>query len=658
MAKSLDLFHAARHAELMKQLREWDDAYHKNDAPLVDDATYDDAKRAAIALENEYPELAADADSVARRVGGGLKSGFNQFAHSIPMLSISDVFDESELNNWVAGVGDQEFFIEPKVDGLAFSARYENGVLVRALTRGNGALGEDITENIKTISDIPQELPQAGGGLEIRGEVYMPREVFLRLNENGENFANPRNAAAGSLRQLNPEITRARGLGAFAYTYGAADETHWKSQSEFFDFIEKLGFRTTRKWCALARNAAEIQRHYEYINSIRSEIPFDIDGLVIKVNNIAAQSKLGATAHSPRWEIAYKFPAARAITKLNDIVIQVGRTGVLTPVAELEPINIGGVVVSRATLHNADFIEKNDFRIGDAVLVQRAGDVIPQLISVAVRGGGDKYVFPAICPVCGSAVVQESGLVARRCVNSLSCPAQISASLRHFVSRHGFDIEGLGPRQLEFFLGSGWIKTPSDIFAQIKNHKSEIINADGFGQKSFDNLTAAIDARRAVDFHRFLYAIGIPEIGSATAKILAREFINLDALRAADSARLQKLDGIGEVIASEIVSFFADERNKQAIDDLLSEIEIINHKSEIINQTVSGKKIVITGTLSRPREEIKEILESMGAKVQTSVSVKTDILIAGENGGSKLANAEKFSVEIWNEEKLQEAIGG
>ncbi|MDR1361315.1 MAG: NAD-dependent DNA ligase LigA, partial [Rickettsiales bacterium] len=414
MPSKADLFITAEHADLIKKLRQWEIAYHQNDAPLVDDATYDAARVRARELEKEFPELSGDADAV----GASVSRKFKSYPHSVPMQSISDVFSESEVADWLERVkegqkdkwtGGQEqgevsfcpsdhlslFFIEPKVDGLSFSARYEDGVLKLALTRGNGVNGEDITENIKTIADIPQKIP-ASGIVEIRGEVYMAREDFFALNENNPKpFANPRNAAAGSLRQLNPEITASRRLRAFAYTYGQVSNRDWNTQSEFFDRLEAWGFQTTRQWCALANDLDGIEKHYQHINNIRSQIPFDIDGLVIKVNDIAAQEKLGATAHSPRWEIAYKFAAARGITTLRDITIQVGRTGVLTPVAELEPINIGGTVVSRATLHNADEIARKDFRIGDRVLVQRAGDVIPQVVeSLEHRADSNAYVFP------------------------------------------------------------------------------------------------------------------------------------------------------------------------------------------------------------------------------------------------------------------------
>ncbi len=587
------------------------------------------------------------------------------------MLSISDVFTEDEVNDWIKRISSNlkpqtsSFFIEPKVDGLSFSARYENGALVRALTRGNGSVGEDITENIKTISDIPQKIPFTED-IEIRGEVYLSRADFLRLNEeattNGTKvFANPRNAAAGSLRQLDPSVTARRRLRAFAYTWGGADEKNWKTQSEFFDRVENWGFKTTRQWCAGANSLNEIQSHYNHIMEIRTEIPFDIDGLVIKINDIETQEKLGSTANSPRWEIAYKFPAARGVTTLRDITIQVGRTGVLTPVAELEPINIGGVLVSRATLHNADEIIKKDFRVGDKVIVQRAGDVIPQVVEVIEHAENSQpFEFPNVCPVCGGAVVQEADKVARRCVNSLSCPSQVAKELEHFVSRKGFDIEGLGTKQIEKFVELGWIKSPADIWRLIQLHGNQLRAMEGYGDKSVFNMDAAIRNRSNIELNRLLFALGIPEVGEATAKLLAREFGSLDSLRVATIERLQEISGIGEVMAKEIVEFFSDERTIAALDDLLKYLTIKNPPTAHSPQStaLSDKKIVLTGTLSRhTRDAAKEILESMGAKVQSSVSAKTDIVIAGADAGSKLNDAQRLGVMVWSEEDFEKATG-
>jgi DNA ligase (NAD+) len=404
----------------------------------------------------------------------------------------------------------------------------------------------------------------------------------------------------------------------------------------------------------------DIQQVYNDIMLIRPDIPFDIDGLVLKVNDIATQERMGSRANSPRWEVAYKFPAARAITELRDITIQVGRTGVLTPVAELEPINIGGVVVSRATLHNADEIARLNVRIGDKVIVQRAGDVIPQIIGVAEQNpNASEYIFPTICPICGGNVVQEAGAVARRCVNTLTCPAQRLGELEHFVSRHGFDIDGLGGRQLEIFIARGWIETPADIFTLIERHGDAIKNLDGFGDKSVYNLNQSIEKARNIDLHRFLFAIGIPDIGQVTAKILARAFGTLDAIRNAPKWKLINIDGIGEIMADQIVSFFADEHNARALDLLLAQVNVRDTeiKETKTDGVLSGKKVVLTGTLSKyTRDAAKEILEQMGATVSGSVSSKTDIVLAGADAGSKLTRAQELGITIWDESDFENAI--
>lgn len=660
MGKTPDLFTLSEHADLLKKLNAWDVAYHQNDAPIVDDATYDAAKSRILEIENEYPELAKNGFS--SHVGAAVSAKFKSYPHVVPMLSISDVFNEDEVYDWFKKLTSKDLFIEVKVDGLSFSARYENGVLVRGLTRGSGTMGEDITANLRTIPDIPQKLsgnfPEV---IEVRGEVYMSRADFIALNEiSNKKFANPRNAAAGSLRQLNPEITAARKLSAFGYTWGDLSERTWDTQEEYFEKLESWGFKTTRAWARRVGSVAAVQEFYNEIMLKRDEIPFDIDGLVIKVNSVATQEKMGARANSPRWEIAYKFPAARGITKLNNITIQVGRTGVLTPVAELEPINIGGVLVSRATLHNADEIARLGVHIGDKVIVQRAGDVIPQIVSVAERGEDTKaFIFPDICPVCGGAVVRESGMVAYRCVNSLSCPAQIRGELEHFVSKHAFDIEGIGTKQIELFMGKGWINSAADIFTLIEKHGSELLKMDGFGAKSVSNLKTAIDNARSIDLHRLIYAVGIPDVGEVTAKILAHKFGSLENLRDAKSWQLLQIDGIGDVMANEIVSFFKDEHSARALDNLLQYINIKNPIKVVVKDNVlKDKRVVLTGTLTKyTRDEAKEILENLGAKVQGSVSLKTDIVIAGEAAGSKLTDAQKLGITIWNEQDFDNAIG-
>ena len=658
-----DLLILAEHADLIKKLNEWDLAYHQNDAPVVDDATYDAAKRRALEIESQYPELATHGAS--SHVGAAVSEKFKSYPHSVPMLSISDVFNESEVADWFNKLADNDIFIELKVDGVSFAARYEHGRLVRGLTRGSGVAGEDITENLKTIPDIPHQLrgdfPDI---IEVRGEVYMSRTDFLALNaaatDAGDKvFANPRNAAAGSLRQLNPGVTASRRLSAFAYTYGELSARTWATQSEYFDKLESWGFKTTRTWAHRVHSMDEIQRVYDDTMMIRAGIPFDIDGLVLKVNNVDLQERMGARANSPRWEVAYKFPAARAITVLRDITVQVGRTGVLTPVAELEPINIGGVLVSRATLHNADEIVRLGVNVGDKVIVQRAGDVIPQIVGVAEDApNAAPFVFPDKCPVCGGNIVQESGQVARRCVNTLGCPAQRIGELEHFVSRKGFDIDGLGVKQLELFISRGWINNAADIFTLIARHGDDIRRLDGFGEKSVSNLNAAIERARNIDLHRFLFAIGIPEVGEVTAKILARSFGTLDAIRNAPAWKLKQTNGIGDVMADEIVSFFADAHNVRVLDELLAQVKIRESEPATPQSgPLAGKKVVLTGTLANyTRDAAREILERMGARVQSSVSAKTDIVLAGADAGSKLTRANELGITVWSESDFVDAV--
>ena len=662
MAKQADLFIRAEHADLMKKLNAWDIAYHQNDAPVVDDATYDAAKKRALEIEAEYPELAAAGAST--HVGAAPSTKFKTYPHSVPMLSISDVFDEKEVADWFNKLPNKDLFIELKVDGVSYAARYEHGILVRALTRGSGVAGEDITANIKTIADIPQKLAgEFPDVIEVRGEVYMLRDDFLALNAaavaTGDKvFANPRNAAAGSLRQLNPQVTASRKLSAFGYTYGEISNRNWATQTEYFDRLESWGFKTTRKWARRAASTGEIQSMYNDIILSRADIPFDIDGLVIKVNDIATQERMGARANSPRWEVAYKFPAARAVTTLRGITVQVGRTGVLTPVAELEPINIGGVVVSRATLHNADEIARLGVRVGDKVTVQRAGDVIPQIVGVAESApNATLFEFPQKCPVCGGEVVRTDGAVAYRCVNTLGCPAQRIGELEHFVSRPGFDIEGIGTKQLELFVERGWIENPADIFTLVERHGNEIKKMDGFGEKSVANLRAAIDGARTIELGRFLTAIGIPDVGKTTAKLLAKHFGNLDSLRTATMDDLIAIDGIGDVMAREIVSFFGNARNIMVIENLLKHITIKSVPKNTKTTELTNKKVVLTGTLAKySRDAAREILEQMGAIVTGSVSPKTDIVLAGTDAGSKLKRATELGITIWGEDDFDRAI--
>ena len=656
------MFARAEHAEIMRQLAEWDIAYHTNDAPLVDDATYDELKRRAREIEDDYPELSGVKDMVTQ---ARLLKEFRTFPHTVPMQSLDNIYNDAEISDWMTRVQTGGVFCEPKIDGVAFAAIYEGGKLVRGLTRGDGLNGEDITLNIMAIADIPAKISTDIKRLEVRGEIYMAKKDFLELNlraaeTGGKQFANPRNAAAGSLRQLDPEITRVRRLSAFAYAWGQVSDITWKTQSEFFYMLEGLGFKTTRNLSRICENQEHIAAFINDIDSVRGTLPFDIDGVVIKANDIAERERLGVIAHSPRWAVAFKFPAVQGRTILKDITVQVGRTGVLTPVAELEPINLGGVLISRASLHNADELTRKDFRIGDTVVIQRAADVIPQVISVVEHADGSRpFEFPTHCPICGGDVVQDKGVVPRRCANMLSCPAQILGGLSHFVSRKGLDIAGLGEKQLEDFVDKGWVKQPADIFALIKRHGRELIKMDGYGEKSVMNLDTAIETAKGVELWRFIYALGVPEVGETTAKLLANRFGDIDTVRAASRTELVNIAGIGDIMADEILHYFMDAGNRRVLDNLIAKLQIrrVDVRLTVTNGTLADKKLVLTGTLSRPRDVVKAQLEAAGAKVQTGVSAKTDIVIAGQNAGSKLADAVKLGITVWDETDLEKILG-
>ncbi len=680
MTETLDLFSedndiAIRYENAMKKLREWDRAYYTKDAPVVDDATYDKLKNEVLEIEKKYPDLIKQQkNSASVRVGSSIDSKFKSYPHSIPMLSLDNIMTDSDFTDFFEKVNrflgrplDTPFDIwaEYKIDGLSFSARYEDGVFVRGLTRGDGKIGEDITENLKTIRNFPLKIKtKCPAVLEVRGEVYINKSEFLEMNaeiisRGGKPFANPRNAAAGSLRQLDAKISAQRPLRIFAYTYGEVSEITWTTQEEFFDELIRRGFPVIHG-AKLCHNKTEVMDFYNYVMNTRSSIPYDIDGVVYKVNSLELQNKLGFVSRSPRWAIAHKFPPMQAITHIKDIVVQVGRTGVLTPVAVLEPVNVGGVLVQHATLHNEDEIKRKDFRIGDKVVIQRAGDVIPQVVKVLEHKPESKeFEFPKKCPICGGEVFREKGLVAVKCINTISCPAQIIGSLIHFVSRKGFDIDGLGEKQIELFVANNWIKSPADIFSLIEKYGDIIINLDGFGAKSVNNLDKAINARRRISLERFIYAIGVPEVGDATAKLLANNFKTIDNLMKAKEYELTNINGIGSIMAHEIVDFFHNEHNLNKIQDILKVVKI--DPVVIAEQNTSnpfyGKRVVLTGTLpTYTRDEAKEILEKLGAIVSGSVSSKTDYVLAGENAGSKLSEATKLGIKIISESEFNEMI--
>lgn len=675
-------------AALAGEIAHHDKAYHQKDAPEISDADYDALRRRNDAIEARFPELRRE-DSPSRTVGAAPVAGFRKVRHAVPMLSLSNAFDDDDVREFEARVrrflnldADLAIVAEPKIDGLSANLRYEDRKLVHAATRGDGAEGEDVTANARTIADIPNMLPaDAPSIVEIRGEVYMDRREFVALNERQAEagkplFANPRNAAAGSMRQLDPKVTAARPLGFFGYSWGEVSEPLGDSQWEIRKRLKGWGFRLNEP-SRLCHGVEEMLEHYHAIGDGRADLPFDIDGVVYKVDRMDLQERLGFVSRAPRWATAHKFPAEQAQTVLNEITIQVGRTGALTPVANLEPITVGGVVVSRATLHNEDEIARKDVRPGDTVIVQRAGDVIPQIVSVVLERrpeGAKPFAFPDKCPECGSDAVRPEGEVVRRCTGGLVCPAQAVERLRHFVSRDAFDIEGLGDKQIRAFHEDGRVMRPADIFtleAREDRRLDKLVNKPGWGKTSVANLFKAIDDRRRIPLDRFVYALGIRQVGQATARLLARHYGTLDALveamkaaddRESDAYRdLTNIDQVGPSVADDLVAFFGEEHNRQVIDDLLGTgLEVEPFKSSgKVESPVAGKTVVFTGsleTMSRP--EAKAKAESMGAKVAGSVSKKTDYVVIGADAGSKAAKAEALGVTTLSEQEWLELIGG
>ncbi len=676
-------------AALAAELAAHDRRYHAEDAPVISDAEYDALKRRNSAIEARFPELMRD-DSPSRSVGAAPAAGFAKVRHRVPMLSLDNAFSEEDVRDFVASIrrflslaedDPLEIVAEPKIDGLSFSARYENGVFVQGATRGDGQEGEDITANLRTLAELPERLHgDAPAVLEVRGEVYMSRDAFFALNERqeaagGKIFANPRNAAAGSLRQKDPDITRARPLSLFAYSWGEVvgyeATTHW----EYLETLHAWGL-PTNPLARLCRSVEEVMDLYRDIFERRPTLPYDIDGVVYKVNRVDLQKRLGFVSRSPRWAIAHKFPAEQAHTVLEKIEIQVGRTGVLTPVAHLTPVTVGGVVVSRATLHNEDEIKRKGVRVGDTVIVQRAGDVIPQILGV-VEGqprGPAEYEFPEVCPVCGSQVIREEGAVARRCTGGLVCAAQVVERLKHFVSRDAFDIEGLGAKQIELFHERGFLKAPADIF-RLRDLETpgqkRISSLPRIGEKSAQNLFDAIDARRRIGLDRFIHALGIPQVGQATARLLARVYRDLDTLTEAMRAAADKdsdahkellgIEGIGESMADDLTGFFTEPHNIAVLDDLKAAgVEVQPFEQQIAaDSPIKDKTIVFTGTLeTMSRGEAKARAQALGAKVAGSVSKKTDLVVAGPGAGSKLKQAAELGVATMTEAEFLALVGG
>ncbi len=674
--------------------------YHGRDAPEISDAAYDALRRRLIEFEAQFPSL-SNLDSPSGKVGAAASDGFGKVRHGVPMLSLGNAFANTDVAEFVERVRrflnvpaaePLRFTAEPKIDGLSISLRYERGVLVQAATRGDGAEGEDVTVNVMTIRDIPALLKSAKASavpdtIDVRGEIYLGHRDFAKLNQAQEAqglkvFANPRNAAAGSLRQLDSSITAGRPLRFFAYTWGRVSALPSNTQSGMIEAFRawKLPINPLMRVCT---GADELLAYYAEISAQRSNLGYDIDGVVYKVDRLDLQNRLGFVSRAPRWAVAHKFPAEQATTRLVGIDIQVGRTGALTPVAKLQPITVGGVVVSNATLHNEDEIARKDIRIGDTVVVQRAGDVIPQVVNPLLEkrpADAKPYAYPQFCPACGSAATrgidETTGIadVVRRCTGGLICPAQAKERLKHFVSRNAFDIEGLGDKQIEAFYDDGRVLRPADIFTLAERDRralKKLKDQKGFGQRSVEKLFKSIDARRSVPLQRFIFALGIRHIGEGTARDIANAYATFEALRDAvvlalaggpDSDAYRNIDdieGIGETVVDALTEFFAQPHNAQVVDDLLRHITILPFtRVAATGSVVAGKTVVFTGTLTRvTRAEAKAMAERLGANVAGSVSKKTDYVVAGEDAGSKLTKANELGLNVVTEQEWLRLIG-
>ena len=655
---------------LREKINDYNYQYYVLDDPSVPDSEYDRQMQALQALEAEHPELITP-DSPSQKVGGEPLGAFEQVTHEVPMLSLDNAFEEADLKAFEKRLLDRlkadnklAFSCEPKLDGLAVSILYENGVLVRAATRGDGQVGENITANVRTIANVPLKLRGADlpERIEVRGEVFMPRDGFEKLNENQRNaglkvFANPRNAAAGSLRQLDSRITAKRPLMFYAYSLGVVAPDDFTLPDSHHERLRQLA-----EWgiplcpdIGITEGSSGCLAYYEQILSRRDGLAYDIDGVVFKVDAIALQQQLGFVARAPRWAIAQKFPAQEEMTRLLDVEFQVGRTGAITPVARLEPVFVGGVTVSNATLHNQDEVERLGVCIGDTVIIRRAGDVIPQVVSVVADKRPDdarKIQFPAQCPVCDSQVEKLADEAVARCTGGLICPAQRKQALKHFASRKALDIDGLGDKLIEQLVDAGLLKTPVDIFNLTF---PALIQLERMGDKSAANLLQAIHNAKQTTLPKFLYALGIREVGETTAANLALHFQTLEAIQNASLDDLQAVQDVGVVVAEHVFNFFNESHNTEVLEGLLSaglnwpEIEAPDEADLVLD----GKTCVVTGTLSQmSRNDVKALLQQAGAKVAGSVSAKTDFLVAGEKAGSKLAKAQELGVEVWDEERL------
>ena len=652
---------------LIAKIDEYDHQYYVLDNPLIPDSDYDAIVRKILEIEKLYPDIIPP-NSPSQRVGGGLLSHFDSIAHNIPMLSLDNVFDDNELSNFNLRVierlklnenSDIEYTCEPKLDGLAISLRYENGLLAQALTRGDGEIGENVLNNVKTIRSIPLKIKEDNPPrtLEIRGEVFMPKKGFDWLNEKQINqgektFANPRNAAAGSLRQLNSTITATRPLAFYAYGLGVVEGIEPpRSYEKMITCLTKQGIPTCPLF-KVVNGVNELKKYYKDILSIRDNLDYDIDGVVYKVNDYKLQHQLGFISRAPRWAIAHKFPAQEKSTIVENITIQVGRTGALTPVARLLPVKVGGVIVTNATLHNADELKRKDIRIGDTVIIRRAGDVIPEVINFIPEYRQKKsqpFTMPETCPICNSEVIKPKGEAITRCIAGLFCQAQRKQAIIHFVSRKAMDIDGLGTKIIEQLVDTKLIETPADLYQLSKD---QLVNLDRMGVKSAENAILAIENSKKTTFAKLLFALGIREVGEIMAQTLAEYYKDFDALYSTAEEELERIDGIGPVMAAYIVKFFSEPHNLSVINTLLERGVSPKNKITVIqpNSYFLDKKTVVTGSLSiMTRDEAKAQLKQLGAKVQSSVSSKTDILIAGKKSGSKLKKAQELGIKILNE---------
>ncbi|MDG6360557.1 NAD-dependent DNA ligase LigA [Glaesserella parasuis] len=655
---------------LREKLREYEYHYHVLDNPLVPDAEYDRLMNELKNLEWQHPELITS-DSPTQRVGAKPLDGFAQITHETPMLSLDNAFSDDDLTGFLRRIEDRiainsnqiEFCCEPKLDGLAVSILYVDGVLTQAATRGDGTTGEDITANIRTIRNIPLKLKSSNPPhrLEVRGEVFMPQQGFEQLNEKAlakgeKTFANPRNAAAGSLRQLDPKITRQRPLMLNAYNIGVYESDDELPTTHFdrLQWLKTLGIPVNAE-ITLATGSQALTAFYQKIQAKRSSLGYDIDGTVLKVNKIVLQEQLGFISKAPRWAIAYKFPAQEEMTILNDVEFQVGRTGAITPVAKLEPVFVAGVTVSNATLHNGDEIERLGIAIGDTVIIRRAGDVIPQIVGVVAERRLDnakKIAFPTACPVCNSAVVRVEGEAVARCTGGLFCGAQRKEALKHFVSRKAMDIDGVGEKLIEQLMERELIRTPADLF---KLDHTTLMRLERMGEKSANNALQSIEKAKNTTLARFLFALGIRDVGESTAQNLANHFGTLDAIRQADLDTLKQVQDVGEVVANRLFQFWQEPHNIEVVEDLIAQGVKWQDAvpQEIADNPLKDKTVVLTGTLTQlTRDQAKALLQQLGCKVSGSVSSKTDYLIAGEKAGSKLAKAQELGVKILSEDEL------